>query len=576
MSEVETVWKARLSGEASKDSIDKFGALVANVLWARGITDEGELDSFLHPKLSSLESPFRLSNLQSACIRIFKALEYSETIAIYGDYDIDGMSALSILKCYFEAIGYKNLIDYIPHRFEEGYGMNSEAVEKLKDQGATVIITVDTGITAIEPISKAKELGIDVIVTDHHLGADELPETEWIINPNSGLDESGLSYLSGAGVAFYLCMGLNITLKEKSYFQRHSIEAPNLKDFLDLYSLGTISDQMKLVGENRVLVSAGLKVLFNSRRAGVRELVRRCIDLEKGQVTARDVGFSIGPKLNAASRLGKAHLSVDLLSCSDPAEARVLSEQLLDLNTERVMVQKHVFDEAVSQAREQSLEQRAPVLILKGDWHEGVLGIVASKIVEEFSKPTIVLTDVDGVLKGSMRSLSGISCVEILKSAESFLMRFGGHREAAGLQLSAENFDEFIETVWTNSNRFITAKQSVPELVYDMPLPSTIDLNDVLSLEQLAPFGNGNPEASFLISGLGLDRDLKIMKEQHVKFKTNSGLEVIGFFKAKALKQLQSSGVTHVDLIVVPEVSRFRGLSRLQLRLEQIRKSSNA
>ena len=166
MSEVETVWKARLSGEASKDSIDKFGALVANVLWARGITDEGELDSFLHPKLSSLESPFRLSNLQSACIRIFKALEYSETIAIYGDYDIDGMSALSILKCYFEAIGYKNLIDYIPHRFEEGYGMNSEAVEKLKDQGATVIITVDTGITAIEPISKAKELGIDVIVTD--------------------------------------------------------------------------------------------------------------------------------------------------------------------------------------------------------------------------------------------------------------------------------------------------------------------------------------------------------------------------------------------------------------------------
>ncbi len=565
-------WKLRREGEFSPENYPSRGLLTAQAFWARNLNSIHDAESFLRPRLSELLSPFRLKNLEASSERLLKAVQNQENIVIYADYDVDGMSACSLLTLFLKQCGAQNVSHYIPHRFEEGYGVHVAAIEKLaQERSPNLLITVDNGITAIEAIAKANELKIDVILTDHHLPKEKLPETPYLINPNAGGDESGLGYLCGTGVAFYLSLGLLIKARESKHFEKLGIEVPKPKEFLDFFALATLADQMQLIGENRNLVKAGLEQLRTTRRPGLQVLLRECVDDLSVNLSARSVTFGVVPKLNAASRMGFAEKTLELLMAKDWNEAEVACRNLLDLNNKRVQMQAEVWEEAHFQAKEQDLAQ-APVLIVKGKWHEGVLGIVAAKVVEAFAKPAIVLSENGTLLKGSMRTIPGFHCLRLLNAAQQHLLGFGGHEGAAGLQLDLNNFSLFQESVWQEALNFSNTENVVSEILFDGFWVPTHDENDFFMLEDFAPYGPANPEPLFCVKNLTIPSTYKVLKEKHLKWQDKaSGIEFLAFNKSQEILKHIQEGNAQFDVLVTPEVNRFRGQARLQCRVEHVR-----
>jgi single-stranded-DNA-specific exonuclease len=563
-------WRLRREDDAPSELRSHWGELSSRALWSRNLGNHSQIDAFLQPRLSSLGSPFRLRNLEAAAERLLAAIEAQQKIVIYADYDVDGMSACALLFHFLKDSGAKDVSYYVPHRFEEGYGVHVSAIEKIAaERSPHVLITVDNGITAVEAVAKARQLGMDVILTDHHLPKEKLPETPWLINPNTHEDESGLGYLCGAGVAFYLCMGLFIKAKAAGLYERLGIPVPRPKEYLDYFALATLADQMQLVAENRILVKAGLEQLRSTRRPGLQVLLRSCIDDLSTPLTARAINFGVVPKLNAASRMGVADKSLRLLLASSWSEAEENCEALLVLNEQRVQTQGEVWAEAAFQAEEQ-VRANAPVLILKGKWHEGVLGIVAAKIVEKFALPSIVMSEEGAKLKGSMRTIPGFHCVRLLEKASHLLLGFGGHEQAAGLQLEAKDFAEFQECLWQAAWDFRNnlAETSAP-ILFDGFWDARGDEKDFLILENLSPYGPGNPEPLFCVKNLTFPHEHKLMKEKHMKWQ-QPGMEFLAFNKAEEILKLAGQA-SSLDILVTPEVNRFRGRTRLQCRVEHVR-----
>jgi single-stranded-DNA-specific exonuclease len=567
-------WKKRKREPAPTELSSKFGPLLGQFLWARGYESEEQAEGFLNPRLDNLKSPFELSSLATSAERIATAIADGETIAVYADYDMDGMSGLALLVSFFGACGAKTVVPYQPSRLEEGYGVHPEAIRQLAEQGARVIVTVDTGITAREAANTAKETGVDLIITDHHQQLGDLPDTTYIINPNRELDQSGLRYLSGVGVAFYLAIGVRAKLRERGYFERLKMPEPELKNWLDLFVLGTIGDCVDLINDNRILVRVGLKQLLRTERPGLRLLLDRAIPNAR-QLSCRDVSFSLAPKLNAASRLGQAQLSTELLLTQDTVRATDLVNQLMNLNEQRGQIQKEVYEEALSQATAQVESQDPPVIVVHGEWHEGVLGVVAAKLVEKFSRPSVVLTRVGnvGMLRGSMRTLAPLSCVRALDTCRDLLHRYGGHKMAAGLQLKHDFFQNFSERLWNSTTTFISTLTEKENVAYDGSLPKHLDFSSVEALDAAAPWGTGNPEPLFKVKNLDLQA-IQLLNGQHLKIQDkNTGLTVIGFFKSDDVERLKKSGAMHFDALVTPEINRFRNQKTLQLRLHYVRPS---
>jgi single-stranded-DNA-specific exonuclease len=483
--------------------------LFEQLLAARGL--DGELKAaFLSPDYEAKHDPFLLPDMEAAVKRLVDARAKQEKITVYGDYDIDGLTATTVLLDAFDSFGFRNVDAFIPNRFVEGYGLTVDAVEKIAATGAQLIVTVDCGSLSHKEIKRANELGVDVIVTDHHNVAETPPPAVATINPKRKDHSYPFIDLAGVGVAFKLVQALQTRLDGLPYGQE--------KWLLDLVALGTVCDVVTLVDENRANVYWGLKVLSRTRRPGLKALLA-VAKVEPDKVNARSLGFGLGPRMNAAGRLETAQYALDMLRASESMLAYEKAQQLDELNIARRSDQDAIFKAAIIQAEQYKND---PVLVVSHpDWNHGIIGIVAAKLLEKYKKPAYVLQEMGLETKGSARSYGDFSAADAIRAADDIITKGGGHKLAAGVTLPTENIAAFRKRV----NEFYKAQnlQNQADLLLpraDVSLDSFEDINEALlaELEHLEPFGNGNPEPVFRAENLTVTNQRRMGADaQHVK-----------------------------------------------------------
>jgi single-stranded-DNA-specific exonuclease len=489
--------------------------LTAQVLLSRGIQEPGEATRFLRPSLEHLHDPYLLAGMQEAVDRLRCAITKREKILIYGDYDVDGTMSVVILKTAIELAGGQAEF-YVPHRLREGYGMRVEVVGEAAARGVRLLISVDTGIRAGETVKGARSLGIDVIVTDHHLPEAELPPALAVLNPNRpdcGYPEKSLC---GAGVAFKLVQALLGTLGwDPDKLQRM------LLSFLKLVAIATVADVVPLTGENRIIVKHGLAGMNRIRNQGLRALMEVSGLLERGAPSAREIAFQIAPRINAAGRMANAADVIHLFLTDNPEQARTLATQLHALNQERQQTEaeivRQILDECVAAPVR---EDQAALVFSAPGWHRGVVGIVASRLVERFCRPVFVLCEEDNEALGSGRSIHAFHLLDALESMPDLFTRFGGHRQAAGLALDRARVEEFRQRLNAYASARLTPADFCPQLSIDA-LVSVNELNEESTAEllSLAPFGFGNPPPLIAARAVELCSEPTVLKEKHLRMR---------------------------------------------------------
>ena len=492
------------------DVPDIVGRLLAN----RGITPETAED-FLEPSLkTALPDPSHLKDMDAAVERIVAAIENGEPMAVFGDYDVDGATSAAVLHRYFAALSVPLRL-YVPDRIAEGYGPNAAALLRLHEEGVRLVLTVDCGISAHEPLAAAREAGLDVVVLDHHVAEPALPPAAAIVNPNRLDEDSPHKTLAAVGVTFLLLIALNRALRERGRFGAGS--EPDLIGLLDLVALGTVCDVVPLLGLNRVLVARGLTVMARRRNVGLAALA----DVARVAAApgAYHAGFMLGPRVNAGGRVGQADLGARLLTTDDPAEARRLAERLDGFNSERKAIEQAVLVEALERAEAQAAEGLALVLVAGEGWHPGVIGIVASRIVERTNRPACVVALADGTGKGSCRSIAGVDLGAAVIAARQagLLLNGGGHRMAAGLTVEAGKVEALHEFLCERVERAVSAAAAVRTLGIDgllTPSGATRALQE--QIDRVGPFGAGNPEPRFALAGARIAK-ADIVGDNHVR-----------------------------------------------------------
>jgi len=541
---------------------------------------------FLEPSLKNLPDPFSLPDMDRGAERLAEAIVESQKIAIYGDYDVDGTVGSAVMRRFLRKMGVEPTI-YQPDRQREGYGVNMSAVEKLGEDGHRLLITVDCGITSLKEVARANELGMDVIICDHHEPKGELPAAYAVLDHKRADNLGPIKSLCGAGVAFYLCIATRSVLRDIGHFEETGMKEPDIRELLDLVALATVADMVPLIDENRVLLKFGLDRMKRTPSVGIRELLR-VAGVNHEDVSSYHLGFVLGPRVNAAGRLGSANGALELLTTDNPEEARAMAEHLHKVNEERVRLQSQVADEATAQA-ETLLKEFGidlPALVIAGeDWHEGVIGIVASKVVERFNRPVVMITfgTQTGMGKGSVRGFSQLDMLSALESCAELLKSFGGHKAAAGLNIERANLSDFRNSfagAISEQAMLITEGQSgllSKEVTADCCFENDEDLTTegVQLMEKLAPFGMGNAEPAVIISGWKIN-GMKTLKERHlkIKFTTKQNKSLEGFW-ANGSGRLNESDPGSVDIICLPQINSFRNLNRLELKIKDIRALSN-
>lgn len=505
-------------------------ALAEAVLTARGLIDTDVRQAFLHPGYEAMRhDPFLLPDMEPAVERLVRAHTHEEKVVIYGDYDIDGLTASTVLLDSFTAFGISARV-FIPNRFVEGYGLSAKAIETLADEGTQLIVTVDCGSLSHKEIARANELGVDVIVTDHHSVAETMPDAVATINPKRTDHEYPFIDLAGVGVAFKLVQALQTRLEGLPKGQE--------KWLLDLVALGTVCDVVELTDENRANVYWGLQVMKKTRRPGVK-LLMAVSRVEPDKLVARSLGFGLGPRLNAAGRLETAQLALDLLTTTDNTQAFELAERLDIMNQARRAEQDRIFKAARTIADDMVSDN--VLIVSDSSWSHGIIGIVAAKLLETYHKPTFVLQELeDGTAKGSARSFGDFSAVEAIRATEEHLIKGGGHKLAAGVTLEVAKI-----ATWREAVNSYYRGLGLDDQMRHLEIRSDVTLSDfakctagaVRDLEQLEPYGNGNPEPVFEFSRLTvLNRRTMGADGQHVKYrfadKNGQSMEMIAFNKA--------------------------------------------
>jgi single-stranded-DNA-specific exonuclease len=559
-------------GEAHSKLVGELGLqpVTASVLINRGIRTPAAARSFLDPSSSDLIDPLRLIEMDRAVSRIRAAVQRSERVVIYGDYDVDGVTGTTLYLDFFKRQGLEADF-YIPHRLREGYGLNEAAIRALGARGTTLLITADCGTTSVEEIRLARALGMDVIVTDHHEVPDELPPATALLNPkrdDAGYPEKGLCT---AGLTFKVIQALTGTVPA---------------DGLDLVALGTIADVSPLMGENRFLVKEGLKQLTDGRRPGIRAL-KEAAGLPEAPVKTGTVGFTLAPRINASGRLMDAGEAVRLMTTSSLEEARRIAQSLNLQNRQRQEIEEKILDEACARVEsEVDFQKDGCIVLASRQWHLGVVGIVAARLVERYYRPAVLLAiDSNGLAKGSARSIPGFHLVEGLRRCQEFLIRFGGHYSAAGLTLREERIPELRERLSSVAWESLKPDDFQPRQRID----ASVEWEDltprlVSELESLAPFGPANPEPTLLLRRL-IPVDPRIVGNNHLKFSVkkqkalsgasmNIPFDAIGFRMGDRLG-LFRNGAT-VDLAFTPERNTWQGRERLQLRVKDLRVAGEA
>jgi len=474
--------------------------LVKNILASRGIVGEDAVDRFLHPSIKEyMPDPSVLKDMDKATNIIANAICSGKKIAIYGDYDVDGITSTAIFVKYLRGLGV-DVSWHLPTREGEGYGLNVAAVEQIAQSGVGLMITVDCGISGNAEVKRAKELGVDVVVTDHHSPDAVLPDADAVVNPKRVDDESGLSFLAGVGVAFLTLVSLNRELKNRNFFNETK-PTINLLNYMDFVALGTICDTMPLIGLNRAFVSTGLKVMGLRQNLGLRTLMDLA-GIKTPSVYA--VGFALGPRLNAAGRLDSASPSLELLLTDNPLIASDLANKLHHMNQERIDIQNAIMIDAANIADKYCRDGKCSLFVCGDNWHGGVMGIIAGRLKDKYNLPTCVATRCDGIINGSGRSIPEIDLGRIIHEALSLgiLSEGGGHAAAAGFTLNTEREQDFCDFLEKSVNEQLGGKQPSPEVLVDAQIDAgSADMKLVEKLSDLAPFGQCNPEPTLILKG---------------------------------------------------------------------------
>ena len=487
--------------------------ITAKLLVLRNINKE-DVNGFLNPSIKNfLPNPNILLDMEKSTTRVLKAIKKKEKIGVFGDYDVDGASSTAILGRYFDELNLSYEI-YIPDRKTEGYGPSIKGFDTLIHNNVKIILTVDCGTLSFEAIDHAKQKGIDVIVIDHHQSEIKLPNAYSVVNPNRIDDKSDLQYLCAAGVSFMFLVSLNKFLRSCGWFEDNSLSEPNLINYLDLVSLGTVCDVVPLVGLNRAIVKQGLKILKNKKNLGLKILLDLC--KVESRPSIYHLGYILGPRINAGGRVGKCSHGAKLLLNKNPKEVFKIALELDQYNKERKILEKDLVEKILNQI-EKNIND--PVLILEGkNWHEGVIGIVASRIKDKFNKPTIIISLKGNLGKASARSIAGFDIGSVILAAtqENILVKGGGHKMAGGFSIDASKIGEFKKFVFNKFKRKTKVNSLRPLFIDSKISPSAINLEFFEKIDVLSPFGSGNPEPKFYIEDLK-PVNSKIVGEKHIK-----------------------------------------------------------
>ena len=541
----------------------KINNLLATVLVNRGITAE-KAEIFLNPTRHDFYDPFSMPDMPKAVDRIIQAIEKKEKVIIYGDYDVDGITSITILKSFLRDRGI-DVAEYIPNRLSEGYGLNKEAVEKIAKQGFTLMITVDCGITGVEEVEYAKSLGMETIVTDHHEPGDIIPDAIAVVDCKRKDNKYGFRELAGVGVVFKLTQAISkrLELDEKEYLK-----------YLDIVSIGTISDIVPLVDENRVITKLGLKLVECTKNLGLNAILSE-IGMKK--IDSSVVSFGVAPRINACGRMGYAEEALKLLLSNNSNDAKKLAQSLKKYNNDRQAEEKKIFNEAINQIKEQKLENANSICLAGENWHSGVIGIVASKITEMFFKQCILICLEEGsdLGKGSGRSIPGFDLHEALMKCQEVLEGFGGHSMAVGLAVKKQNFEKFKELFGKIVDE-ANIKDVEPIIKIDSILNiDNLDKEMVKSLNLLEPFGEANKTPIFVFKNLKIDSIRALTEGKHLKLtlrtNQNNYIDAIGFNLGELSEEYRIGD--KVDIAGNVEINSFNDRESIQINLKDMMKS---
>lgn len=540
----------------------KVNQLLATILANRNILKEEDIRLFLNPTRNDFYNPFLITDMDIAVNRIIKAIENKENITIYGDYDVDGITSITVLKSFLNDIGVETNT-YIPNRLIEGYGLNKEAIDKISKKGCNLMITVDCGISAIEEIEYANSLGIETIITDHHEAGNEIPKAIAVIDNKRKDSKYPFRELAGVGVVFKLIQAIGITLKlkEESYLK-----------YLDIVCIGTISDIVPLVDENRVIAKLGLLLVAQTKNIGLRSIINSS---GYNKIDSNAISFGVAPRINACGRMGKAEEALELFLSKDKNEVNELTNKLNEHNRKRQETEKTIFENAVEKIKEEHLDENKAIIVGGGNWHHGVIGIVSSKITEMYFKPSILFSfEEDGIGKGSGRSIPGFDLHEALMKCSDTIEKFGGHSMAVGITVKKDNLEKFKKEF-----EQIATQSKIDEIIPIINIDAKVDLSDidkemVESLKQLEPFGEANKMPVFAFKNLKIDSIRALSEGKHLKLTlkdNNYIINAIGFNIGYLANEYRIGD--KIDVAGVLEINTFNGVDNLQINIKDIMKS---
>ena len=566
-----TSWKLPdKDSQTHYDLAREFGLtpMVSRMLINRNISDPADAHRFLHPSLKDLHNPFLMKDMEEGVNRLIEAIFKGERIAVYGDYDADGITSIVVLVKFLQDI-QQHVTYYIPDRIAEGYGLNKSAIDVIKNDGVSLIITVDCGITESDEVAYATSRGIDTIILDHHEVPDILPDAVAAINPNRADCSFPFKQLAGVGIAFNFVIALRGALRNIGFWKDKPY--PNLKEYLDLVALGTIGDISPLIDENRIFSKIGLEIISEGRRIGIKALKEKS-GMGLNVVGAQDASFKLIPRINAAGRVGSPKDAVNLLLTGDVDEAHRLASVLDSYNRERQEIERNILNEILERIKARyGNEDIKSIVLASPDWHPGVIGIVASKLVDRYHRPAILISLKDGVGKGSGRSIAEFNLYQGLKEqCDPFLISYGGHRYAAGISIKEENIEEFSfaldDAIATDLDLSNLSPQTRVDAYCNL---NEIDYNLISQIEMLAPFGNMNPEPILCVENISVT-SLTTVGNNHLKMVLNDSTvhqNSIWFGMAHLSDRLYNS---RVNALFTPQINNWNGKSNIQLRMKDV------
>ncbi len=561
----EKIWTYKEINEQEVDKLAKsaeISRLLAKVFISRGITDSSYVMRFMKPSIDDLNDPFMMDGMEATVECILKALENSKSILIYGDYDVDGVTSTSILYSFLASKGGK-VSYYIPDRREDGYGLTMSTVEKLKQFNAELVITADCGINSVDEVQALQDFGMQVVVTDHHECKERLPKASAVMNPHKPGCGYPFKELCGAGVILKLVQAL---------CKKIGCDQDYLK-YIDLAALATIADVVPLVGENRIIVHFGLKAMEKTANYGLQALITAA-GLRDKRLTAYSAAFALAPRINAGGRLGDASRGVKLFTADSLVLAEAFAKELDDENRKRQETENVILSEAINFVEEKLDPVKEKVLVVSGEaWHQGVIGIVASKLLERYNRPCIVISVENGIGKGSGRSIKGFNLFKALIECDDLLEKYGGHEMAAGITITGDRIDEFRERINAYADTILTASDLLPYVSIDSFLESEeITFDSVEELEMLAPYGAGNPSPVFGYTALTAADIRTLSGGKHLKLKMRDGyqsFDAIGFNMGIISDEIKETDA--VDVAFTLEINSFNGNEKLQMNLRDVK-----